>query len=209
MSPFRRARRSSSKRRKMHWEEARADSGGILTHNAAGGGLSTVQVGWIREPAGRLSQTNLMVQDDVTLIRSLVNWSASFVGVTNFQSPWTGPRSPCRAYFGVGMLVWEGLDTNTTPSFLDVPWPVSGAGLGDSADWLYKVVNPFSSIPVDSFCSPVGSPELGTSSRAMRKLSSGSGILLVTELLVREAAVDLGSMYYTWSYHHRQLFKDP
>lgn len=202
----RRFLRSSSPRRKYHWEEARASSGGLITHDAGvAGGLSTVQVGWIREPAGRISPSSgLLIEDDCTLMTTLVSAQVEAAGQTGY-TVWPGARMPVNAYFGWGMLVWEGIDGANTPTLFDVPWPVSGAGPGDSADWLWKQVTAFTSYPLFA---PTAL-ELTARVKSQRKLSSGMGILLVTEMLVDTAAGDGGSNFYIWQYQHRQLFKGP
>jgi len=190
----RRFSRGSSVTRRKSWDRWIATSSG--TQSTGSPGASGVQVGWIDEPHGRLmaDASGLIRQVDETVLRMLVNFDITCredgVVLSNTPAYATG-------WVSAGLLVWEGLDGTSTPSLLDVPWPVSGSGPGEEADWLWTYKRAFASLPV--FGSTHENEAL-LSSRAKRKLSSGAGILLITEVFCFEFSVT-----YDWSANGRQL----
>jgi len=193
----RRFSRSQSPRRKKEWEQARANSGGVEQN--PGGDVSTVDCGWIQEPAGRFSPgEGQLIEDDRTLLRTIPSFRMSLRKTGAFSTP-----AFCNGWAGAGLLAWEGLDGTVTPNILDVPWPIGGAGIGSDADWIWSYVVPFGEVPF------VVSNQLGTAvggeSKAKRKLSSGMGILLIVQVEVFSAI----PMDYCWDYYHRQLFLKP
>jgi len=202
MAGFRRSsrKRGSAIRRRKTWDRWIATSSGIQDTGAPG--VSDVQVGWIDEPHGRqMTDTIGIIRTvDETLLRMIVSFdfSACVSGTTlagavpAFNMGW----------MGAGLLVWDGIDGLNTPSLLDVPWPVSGAGPGEEADWIWTFKRTWSSLPVIS--SSIEQDESVFSSRAKRKLSSGAGILLITEVFSFSTAVE-----YQWVGTGRSIYNLP
>jgi len=196
-------RRSSSRgrgiKRRKTWDRWIAASDGIESTGAAGASL--VDVGWIDEPHGRLmaDPAGILREVDETLLRTIV----SFDGLLLRSG--TGPADPHTVNLGMlgaGLLVWEGVDGVTVPNFLDVPWPISGAGPGDEADWLWTYKVAFTTVPTIVHNGLEG--DIWTSSRAKRKLSSGAGILLITEVISQTESTD-----FCWQATGRNLFALP
>lgn len=102
---------------------------------------------------------------NLTLIRTRVNFFAQ-TGVIP-AAAW--------ATLGVGILEWESKNASVPP-ITELPSP-----LDDSADWIWQLEVPFTKAPASQTqaASLVDTNQI--TSRAMRKLPSGSGVLIISE----------------------------
>jgi len=202
MAGFRRrsSKRHSGIRRRKTWDRWIATSSGI--HDTGAPGASDVLVGWIDEPHGRQMTDALGVlrQVDETLLRMIV--SIDFAACVSGTTLAGAVPAFNQGWVGAGLIVWEGIDGTVTPNLLDVPWPVSGSGPGEEADWIWTFKRAFSSLPL--LASSIDKDEQIFSSRAKRKLSSGAGILLITEVFSFDTAVE-----YQWSATGRSIYNLP
>jgi len=166
-------RSSVGSRRKKTWE------GGWYAQNAAAPGLNAsnthaIQRAWARIPANVVDPlTSFPVRDDCTLLRTLFSANAQVEEQTN------GPAYV--AQFWVGLIAWDSLEGTTLPAITDIPFPSSD----QNADWIARCgvnfarVEPISSATVG--LTPTSIDGL-SDFRSKRKLSSATGILLVTDL---------------------------
>jgi len=197
-----RSRRRSVRgtRRKTRWE------GGFSFRDIAGSGVAVPTVAessvadavWARVPAGAFDTVNNdRVTDDCTLIRALN------AGQWTLQK--TVASGHIEVMLGMGVLAWDGVD-DQAPSILEVPLPVQGGG----ADWIWHWVRPVQLVSVGAggqfeFVNLVG-PDKLWESRAMRKLSTNVGLLLVAEVY---AMISGMSALFGWSHHARYAVKLP
>jgi len=106
---------------------------------------------------------------------------------------------------GMGIIAWDGLD-DTPPSANDVPFPVQSGGF----DWLWWWTSPLQqqAMPVDSFVSAQNlfGPQAMSFQKSMRKLSTGTGLLLVAEVY---AEIDNMGAVYGFTHSGRYAVKLP
>jgi len=196
----RRSRRSGSgTRRKSRWEGTYATlplASGLGVPTVAFS--STVQTAWARVPAGTFDSINGdIVTDDCTVYR--------MINAMEFGLIKTVSTGSMELVMGAGIIAWDGLD-DTPPAATDVPLPVQSAGF----DWLWwwnssvqlqnRVVN-----DAWTFQNEQG-PEKNVFTKGMRKLSTGTGLLLVVECF---ALISGMSANYGWAHNGRYAVKLP
>jgi len=194
----RRGRRSSSgTRRKSRWEGTYSylpTSSLSLVPTVADS--SAVGCVWARVPAGTFDNINQQfVLDDCTVYRMLN--SACF----EIRANAAGNIS---VTVGMGIVAWDDID-DTPPPITDVPFPVQNGGF----DWLWwwtsaheLIMAPSESLQIQNLLGP----ELMVSQKSQRKLSTGTGLLLVVEVYARISGM---AAYFGWSHHGRYAVKMP
>jgi len=197
---IRRRRSATRNRRKSRWE------GGFAFRDVAGSGLavptiansSVVDVAWARVPSGAFDTINNdKVLDDCTLYRSL--------NTGQFTLQKTVASGHIEVILGMGVLAWDGID-DTAPVITEVPLPVQGGG----GDWIWTWTRPVQLVSVGAggqfeFVNLVGPSEL-FQSRAMRKLSTNVGLLLVVEVY---AMISGMAALFGWTHEARYALKLP
>jgi len=192
-------RRSSSSRRKSRWEgEYSYRDTGVGTGVPTVAGSSVVDVVWARVPSGAFD-TNRgdYVDDDCTLYKSF--------NVGQFTVIKTVTTGSLSLVLGMGLLAWDGI-SDTPPSALDVPTPVQSGG-GDFIWWWNRPVQ-LTNVPAGAnfdFSNQVGPSEL-LISKAMRKLSTNTGLALIVECF---AQINGMGATFSWSHQGRYAFKLP
>jgi len=193
----RRAIRGRSNRRRVQWLGGAAWTEGLDQPIPVIGTSSAALTAWVRVPAAAYDNFNQReVEVDWTVIRE--------INVGTFTAITTAPVL-IDVTFGMGVLAWDQI-TDTPPSILDVPLPVQASGY----DWLwwwvrpYKVLNAGTGTQVTF--SSLDAPEGFSFTKAQRKLSAGTGLLLVVECF-SNAPTNLG----TWGFTHcsRYAYKLP
>lgn len=187
----RHVRSRGGKRRKSRWGSAMGQN--ILGTVPAATVL--FDAFWIKVPAD-VDNTLAGQQEpeDWTLTRSLLNYEISCHTTSdNFF----------HFFLAAGILVWTGRD-DAPPNPLTVPYPVFD---GD-ADWVWTGIHAagLHSGPA-IFIAPDTISDLTIQSRAMRKLSSKQGLLLV--IGADNSLGETGITDVTWSWNSRHHFKLP
>jgi len=197
---MRHRRRTSVTRRKSRWE------GGFTYLSSLSGapgsvptvaGSSAVTATWARVPAGAFDNVNGdFVLDDCTVYR-MIN-TASF----NFINSGTGGID---VTCGMGVIAWDSI-SDTPPSILDIPFPTQNGG----ADWLWWWVSPQfygnSAAGTWSAVQNLLAPSSMVFTKSQRKLSTNTGLLLVTEVY---ANIDSINYRYGFNHHARYALKMP
>jgi len=195
--PRRSFRRSSGVRRKSRWESTYA--GVPLNSNVPVPTValsSSVHCVWARVPAATYDNINgFIVEDDCTVYRMFNTASFGITVTTDCSMDFT---------VGMGIIGWDSID-DVPPAVVDTPFPVQSGGF----DWLWRWTSSFQQLSgagdVITAQNNYG-PELFVQSKAMRKLSAGTGLLLVAELF---AHVDNMDATYGWSQNGRYALKLP
>jgi len=171
-----RGRRSvRSVRRKSQWGFG-GISDGTLESTA---GSSLVGNFWIKPPAGYVDSVSAEIPTisapDTTLVRidGNANFSMFSEGSTNAFAFYRD------VYFGMGVIAWDGVSEDPLP-FDEQPWPVSSAGL----DWCWHWMTPITAMAEALTASHGVSQQFSgpLTSKAMRKLSAGTGLLACYEI---------------------------
>lgn len=188
---------SSKSRRKLGWADANfavpaSSLGAVSAHSGIGF--------WLRAPAGVLDTSftpSRLVEEDHTLTKMRIN--------CNFDI-----RFPVVGYYdiqlAIGVITWDGRN-DTDPPFTECPFPTTEAGF----DWTYIWRNCYSgnSIAVGQqllYQNQFGAESL-ISSKAQRKLSAGTGILLVVDII--NYAGSAGAVNWAAGMQARGLFRLP
>jgi len=187
------SRRGSGPRRKLTW----GDSFWGSTAFGVNPGNSLVYTNWIKVPAGVASSGNPLDWHepvDQTLVRSYNRFGWAVFGGAN----------PIVAIVAAGIIVVEWQDGTTLPALAGVPFPVDTA---DDADWVWKEVFPVT-LPAagNTASAALNGDTMAYWSRAQRKLSARSGLLLVTQCLNNLTGA---TIQFAWNFYGRYLFKEP
>jgi len=189
--------RNPSQRRKVQWEGSTTSS---ATTNAipGSGGSSSGATAWVRVPAGAYDNINqYLVESDWTLIRS-IDAAAIYVQKTVSDGY-------IDVQVGMGVIAWDAID-DSLPNIADVPLPIQSP----QYDWVWQWVSPMPAtlLANGEFTTHqnLAGPEGGVFTRAQRKLSQGTGLLLVVEVLAIQGGI---AGVWSFSHHSRNAFKLP
>jgi len=187
---FRGNRRTSGSRRKNDWRYAQWTGDSLLMFDQVRYGF------WLRVPAGELDtlapDQPQIVQEDCTLVRTraFISWNSNN-GALQVNRPWE---------FAFGIIAWDGTN-ETAPIASNCPNP---AGDLDN-DWLFRSVS--TNMQENIFeGTNSGSDVDAYQSRAMRKLSHGTGLLGVVGMTEFTGAALLN---VSWFVDVRFLLKLP
>jgi len=199
MTLRRRGRSRSGSRRKSRWEGTYSYLplvNGTSVPTVAG--TSNVSAVWARVPAGAYDTVNGdNVTDDCTVYR-MIN-SIQF-GVIK-----TVAAGSIELTYGAGIIAWDGID-DTAPPVTDIPFPVQSGGY----DWLWWWAGSIQlqNFAVNAYATPdnLFGPDHNVFTKSMRKLSTGTGLLLVVECYAMISGMQAN---YGWSHNGRYAVKLP
>jgi len=189
-----RSRGRSGSRRKLTWGDSWWDNNGINISAGASG----ITANWVKIPAGLTesgAQDAFHEPEDQTLVRSYNRHGWSLYP--------TGSELSCLV--GAGTIVWD--DVDTAIDAVSIPLPIST--LVPDSDWIWKEVFPvrIQNTGAGGFSfSQLQGGDVAYWSRAQRKLSAKSGILVITQCLNDNDADDVN--FFSMTYN-RLLFKEP
>lgn len=182
-------RRASGPKRKMTWEWGGLYGRLNLTEN-------DIVASWVRVPAGYVDTANsagipIQIEPDATLIRSrVITTIFASNGGAQQDYPWT---------FSWGLIAWDG--TSDDPADIgDLPHPFYDQEL----DWIWR--NDFAAVVENVFTNPGGDLD-SYQSKAMRKLSNGTGLLLLGAIADPIGAQS--EQFIDFNANFRGLFKLP
>jgi len=190
----------SGTRRKSRWEGTLAylplSTSGIAVPTVADS--SIVSTAWARVPAGTFDSINGdIVTDDCTVYRMINSAQFGFLQTTGAGS--------IEVTVGMGIIAWDGLD-DTPPAATDVPFPVQSGGF----DWLWwwNSSVQYQNIAVGFHVDAQNNfgPEPHVYQKSMRKLSTGTGLLLVAEVY---ALINGMTANFGWTHNGRYAVKLP
>jgi len=168
-------RRSSGARRKSQWGFGGISDGTL----ASSPGTSVVGNFWLKPLAGYVDSVSAEIPTisapDTTLVRMDGNADISYwsQGTENAFGLYRD------TYFGLGVIAWDGVSEDPLP-FDEQPWPISSAGLDWCWHWAFPVTGMAAAQTSSHGVSQVFSGPL--ISKAMRKLSAGTGLLACYEM---------------------------
>jgi len=196
----RRSRSIRGSRRKSRWEGTYSyrslTSAGVAVPTVAGS--SVVDTVWARVPGGVYDSINAQrVDDDCTVYRMIHAANIALLKTTSAGS--------IEVAVGMGIVAWDDID-DTPPTALDVPLPCQSPGF----DWLWWWVTPFQvqnqAVNYNAAAQNLYSVQNMVFTKSMRKLSTGTGLLLVVEIF---ALIDGMAANFGWDYHGRYALKLP
>lgn len=171
----RRSSRKSGNRRKIAWGSSQWTNS--ITA-AIPSGSSLFEPAWVKFPADTLGTSafdnQILEPEDYTLVRMIPT-------VCIATEPLSGPATVVCS-FAAGVIAWDG-NNQDDPAPGTYPWPT----VNGDADWIWRWVSPFTNVLATGTLQPFGAFAQNlqgagityTESRAQRKLSSRTGLLLV------------------------------
>jgi len=189
-----RFRRQVSQRRRVQWLGGYQHTVGLPLTVPTVQGSSEVAAAWVRVPAGAFDTTNdREVEPDWTVIRE-INCLECVTRATA-----TGNMG---LIFGAGVIAWDGIN-DLVPSGVDLPLPIQSPGF----DWLWWWSTPIFALlnnAQEQNAQNLFAPESMVFTKAMRKLSSGTGLLLVVECLAtQDGNVGIWGFQHTSRYAYK------
>jgi len=191
---FRRSHRSSA-RRKFQWAGS-LNSDPVALAIPAVAGTSVAVAAWVRVPAGVFDSINQEnVPTDWTLTRQINQMSIGVVAIDAGSYDFT---------VGMGVLAWDDIDDVAPVAGLDTPLPVQG----QQFDWVWWFVQPWqiNFQAGTSLCVQNNGITEFAFSRTQRKLSQGTGLLVVAEVFANKSGMN---GVWGWSHDTRYGFKLP
>jgi len=189
----RRSRGRGGQKRKMTWTWA-----GLYANQSNPITEDFIFATWARVPAGYVDNADtsgipIKIEPDWTLVRSRCI-CAVFSNNQGAQVvyPWT---------FSFGLIAWDGISDDTDDlGFIPHPY------YDQELDWIWR--NDFAATSQNVFTTAVGGDKDSYESRAMRKLSNGTGLLFVSAIADPVGALPL-DMVMTVNMNFRGLYKLP
>jgi len=192
-----RRRQSRSVRRRTSWLQGLALTQGAIFPVPAIGLSSSLTAYWVRVPSGAFDTINdKWVPEDWTVYRILSRVGVSIVNKIG--------GVPLDLTVGFGILAWDAI-SDTAPAALDTPLPLQGGW--DWLLWWSQSLHVETPVIGQTFeLNNFSDDALFNQSKAMRKLSTGTGLLGVVEGFAHTHGMDAD-----WGYanFHRSAYKLP
>jgi len=192
---MRRMIRRQSTRRRVQWLGGAVWSTSLFAYDVPSvEGSSTVIAAWVRVPAGAFDTVNdREVEVDWTLIREI---NTGMISVRNDASGNLGYIA------AMGVLAWDGI-SDSPPSALDVPFPVQNPGY----DWIWWwQFHEHTILPAGGQSASTPGTDGLIFTKSQRKLSAGTGLLLVVEVF---ATISGNAAHWGVSQGSRYTYKLP
>jgi len=188
--------RKAQSRRRVQWLGGAQWSEGYTGTVPTVAGSSEVAALWVGGPAGTFDTlSDREVEVDWTVIREINQ---------GFFSVKQGATGNLGYMAGMGVIAWDGI-SDDFPASTDVPFPVQTPGFDWLWWWAFSDLDVIAAGVTKQVASGNG-PEGMVFQKSQRKLSAGTGLLLVVEVF---ATIDGNNATWGFGHNSRYAYKLP